>query len=361
MDESGHLDEVEYALLNALQIAPRAPWKLVGEVIGVSPVTAARRWERLIAQGHAWVTAYCASPLMQSLPYALVTVTCTADSVLRVGRTLLDDPHAVTVSHTVGTSDLVLAVWVSDLNMLSHYLMARLGPVPGVITSRVSVVTEMFAEGSRWRLRSLDAAQRRALTAPPRRPPRPASIPGAGPALSPIDRALILALSHDGRASFDELAARTRTSTSTVRRRLNRHIDSGTLAFRCELSHMAAGRPVEATLWIEVPPQQLAGAARELNTIPQTRMCAAVIGGGNLVLTVWLGSVTELQPLEMQITVGIPGIRITERLLTLRHLKLMGRVLDDTGRAERAVPMDIWRDPGSLGVSEPAAVAGWGK
>jgi DNA-binding Lrp family transcriptional regulator len=343
MQETDQLDELDYSLVNALQIAPRASWKLIGEVLQVSPVTAARRWERLTVQGHAWVTAYCSSPLWQTMPYALVTVTCAAGSVLQVAQALIDDPHAVTVSHAVGTADLLVAVWISDLNMLSRYLLGRLNRVPGVITSQISVATEMFTEGSRWRLGSLDTTQERALS----RQPRPRAV---SPILSPTDRALVVALSENGRASFEELAMLTQTSTSTVRRRLYRHLNSGTLAFRCELSHATAGLPVEATLWIDVAPAKLSATATELSRLAQTRMCAAVIGSSNLVLTVWLRSVDELQPLEMEITLRSPGIRIAQRLLTLRHLKLMGRVLDDRGRAERAVPMDIWRDPDSLGV-----------
>ncbi|MFC4468616.1 hypothetical protein ACFPH6_29490 [Streptomyces xiangluensis] len=44
--------------MNALQIHPRASWTLVGDVLGVNPVTAARRWRRLKEAGLAWVTAY---------------------------------------------------------------------------------------------------------------------------------------------------------------------------------------------------------------------------------------------------------------------------------------------------------------
>lgn len=343
MHDTDQLDELDYELVNALQIAPRASWKLIGEVLQVNPVTAARRWGRLTEQGHAWVTAYCSSRLMRTMPYALVTVTCTADSVLQVGQALTGDPHAVTVSHTVGTADLLVAIWISDLSMLSRYLLWRLNRIPGVITSQISVATEMYAEGSRWRLRSLDTTQERALSTPSR--PR-----AAAPILPAIDRPLVVALSENGRASFEELAMRTNTSTSTVRRRLYRHLNSGTLAFRCELSHTTAGMPVEATLWIDVPPPKLRATAMELAGLAKTRMCAAVIGTSNLVLTVWLSSTDELQPLEMEITVRAPDIRIAQRLLTLRHLKLMGRVLDGRGRAERAVPMDIWRDPDSLEV-----------
>jgi hypothetical protein len=47
MQESGQLDELDFALIDALQIAPRASWKLNADVLGLNPVTDARRWERL--------------------------------------------------------------------------------------------------------------------------------------------------------------------------------------------------------------------------------------------------------------------------------------------------------------------------
>ncbi|WP_329569238.1 hypothetical protein [Kitasatospora sp. NBC_01266] len=36
---------------------------------------------------------------------------------------------------------------------------------------------------------------------------------------------------------------------------------------------------------------------------------------------------------------------MAERRVSLRTVKRMGRILDADGRAVRAVPMDIWRDP----------------
>lgn len=346
MQDSGELDELDFALVNALQIAPRAPWRLLGEVLGVNPVTVARRWERLTDAGLAWVTAYSSSQLMRSMPYAVVTITCAADSIMSVGESLLDDPQAVTVSHTVGTSDLMVAVWIPDLPTLSRYLLRRLNRLPGVLSSRISVATEMFAEGSGWRLQALDPAQRRKLQSDVR--PRPANL-----VIRPGDRDLVVALSHNGRASHEELADRTGTSIGTVRRRLHRLLGEGAIALRCEMSRSTSGSPVEATMWIAVPPARLASTAMELSRMAQTRMCAAVVGGSNLALSVWLRSVEDLQPLEMEINLRAPYILITERTLTLRHLKIMGRVLDEEGRASRVVPLDIWQDPASL-AADPA-------
>ena len=164
MQKSDQLDELDYSLVNALQIAPRAPWSLIGEVLGISPVTAARRWERLTGEGHAWMTGYCSSTLWRNMPYVLVTLGCVAGSVRQVADALADDSHAVTILHTACTSDLLLGVWISDLQMLSRYVLDRLNRTPGVTSVRVTVASEMFTEASRWRLRSLDPRQQRALS-----------------------------------------------------------------------------------------------------------------------------------------------------------------------------------------------------
>jgi DNA-binding IclR family transcriptional regulator len=44
------------ALINALQLRPRASWTELGRSLGVDPVTVARRWSRLAERGEAWVS-----------------------------------------------------------------------------------------------------------------------------------------------------------------------------------------------------------------------------------------------------------------------------------------------------------------
>lgn len=335
------LDELDLALINALQIAPRASWRLIGDVLEVDPVTVARHWERLSRDGLAWVTAYGSSSLMRSMSFALVAVTCAAGHVWSVAKALLDDPHAVTIAHTVGTCDLLVTVWTPDLPTHSRYLLNRLNRLPGVITCRTSVASDMFIEGSRWRLHALAPAQRARLALK-------VTDGHDRDMLRPKDRELVVALSTDGRASYKDLAALTGSSASTVRRRLDRLVASRALALRCEVARSVSGQPVSATFWIEVAGLDLREAAARLAQLPQARMCAAMVGGSDLALTVWVRSVEDLQPLEMEIRHRVPGVAVTERTLTLRHLKLMGRVLRDDGRAERVVPLDIWRDPAPL-------------
>ena len=74
MQDSAELDEVDLALVNALQLQPRAPWALVGDVLGINPVTAARRWARLESEGLAWISAY--PPITPHQANAFVEIAC---------------------------------------------------------------------------------------------------------------------------------------------------------------------------------------------------------------------------------------------------------------------------------------------
>lgn len=67
------LSELDLALVNALQINPRAAWTDLAKALDVDAATVARRWERLRAAGHAWVTAY---PYGGSGAGALIEIDC---------------------------------------------------------------------------------------------------------------------------------------------------------------------------------------------------------------------------------------------------------------------------------------------
>ena len=152
----------------------------------------------------------------------------------------------------------------------------------------------------------------------------------------------MIALSHDARASYKELSTLTGTSQTTVQRRMRRLLGEGGYTARCEVSHRISGSPIEVTMWLEAPSAALPAAGRRLAQLAQARLCAAVVGSSNLVLVAWLRSIGDLQELELEVTRRAPMARIVKRALTLRHLKLITRVLDDE-LAGRVVPADIWQ------------------
>jgi len=337
MNETGILDELDLSLISAMQIQPRATWRLLGEVLGVSPVTAARRWNQLSTAGLAWVTI-CASPaLLTATSLTLLAVRCEANRTHSVAARLLHHPYVVNAVHASGSYNLLLTVWTPDLATLSRYVLNGVSQIPGVLTTSTYVASTIYADGSRWRLSALDADQQRRLS--------PAAPLGDGPvAFRSEDRPLMVALSRNGRASYDELGAAVGISAPAARRNVARILREGAVMMRCEMSRQISSFPVEVTFWVDVPPGKLADVAGKLVWLAQVRLCAAVVDTSSLLLVVWLRSVAESPAFEDKILRMIPGIAISRRVLTLRYLKLISRILDTDGRAAQVVPADIWQD-----------------
>lgn len=245
------VDELDLALVNALQLRPRAPWSLLGQTLGISPVTAARRWRRLSEAGIAWVTAYGLPHPEDRGCVAYLDLDCAPDRIGRIADELAEDPHVMSIEHFSQGCDLVVTAAFTDLAAVSRYTAERLGRLPGVDAVRVHLATGFYAEGIRWRLDSLDPAQRVEL--------HDDHLAGNGKPFAARaevreeDRELLIRLGVDGRLDQAGLAAATGLSPSTLRRRLDRLAASDAIRFRCEIAARDAGRPVLATFRADLP------------------------------------------------------------------------------------------------------------
>ncbi|GAA1235113.1 AsnC family transcriptional regulator [Kitasatospora nipponensis] len=337
------VDELDLALVNALQLRPRAPWSLLGPTLGISPVTAARRWHRLSRAGIAWVTAYGLPHPEDRGCVAYLDLDCAPDRIGQTADQLAEDPHVMSIEHHSQGCDLVVTAAFTDLAALSRYTTERLGRLPGVTSVRVHLATAFYAEGIRWRLDSLDPAQRSELHDD--HPPGHGPTPGSRVEVREEDRELLIRLGVDGRMDQAALAAATGLAPTTARRRLERLAACDAIRFRCEIAARDAGRPILATFRADLPPERLDEVGPQLARLPEVRLCVAVTGPHNLVLSVWQRSLADVQRLETALARRFPDLRVAERRVSLRTVKRMGRILDADGRAVRAVPMDIWRDP----------------
>nr|WP_218835891.1 hypothetical protein [Streptomyces sp. TLI_235] len=66
------------------------------------------------------------------------------------------------------------------------------------------------------------------------------------------------------------------------------------------------------------------------------------VGQANLALYLIVHRLPELRRLEEELTRRIPDLRVRDRLVTLRTVKLVGRLLTADGRAHGYVPIDPW-------------------
>jgi DNA-binding Lrp family transcriptional regulator len=328
------VDELDIALLDALHLNPLASFEELGTVLEISPVTAARRWRRLVSTGRAWVSS---APGLQ-LPgrAALFEAECQPGAAPAVASEFAVIPQVFSVNITTGQDNLYALVVAADQPLLAELIVDTLPAVPGLNRVQSALITNLFS-GTRWRLGGLSPDQVRAVT------PEPAKTHPAHE-FDEFDRELFLALQRDGRLRFRDLAAVVGRPEPTVRRRLALLTNSGMLAFRTDFARVEAGWPTAVALKLSVTGSAVTSVGRTLVRYPETRFCVAVTGAGatNLFVTMQLHNVADLDSVIHRLSADHPGVAVLDTRVVLRSVKSWGRLLGLDGRAQHVVPVDLW-------------------
>jgi DNA-binding Lrp family transcriptional regulator len=339
------ISDDDASLVDALQIAPRASWATLSEHLGISSVTAAKRWQRLAEEGLAWVTVAPGMATRRPQCFAYVEVTCQPSMRLAVADTVALHPMAVTVEVVTGSADLLVTVCAADLPTLSHYVLEHLSAVEGLVSTQVRIATRLYHEGSAWRLRVLPQATAAAIQGLRSDSPAEGELPDPVGSMPDQAKAIMTQLAIDGRTSYAELAERAGTSPTTARRCVSDLLRSGILILRTDVSAPDAGWPVETYLWANAPINSLRDTAQQLSQMRQARLTATVAAGPVIALSTWLGTVEELHRLELTFAEQLPLLQVVDRLVVLRVVKRMGRLINEGGRSTGVIPINIWDDP----------------
>jgi len=324
------VDELDLALINALQVAPRASWSAVGAALGVDPVTVARRWERLEAAGLAWVTCVAGPLAHGEFCMAYIDVMCRPGRLDDVAAALTVHPEVRYLHQLASDFELLVVIAVATPADVAAYLSGRLAGTDGIAAYRAHLRTAGYREPSGWRLHTLTPAQRGALEF--------AARPSAQPdrrhvRTDDVDRRLFALLHEDGRMAASRVASRAGISEASARRRITRLLANQLVRLRCEVAQSVSGTPVTAVLRLRAAPERLDATAHQLAVLRETRMCCALTGPHNLLLMLWLPTLGDLPRFEAALVERMPGLDVADRAVCLRTLRQMGRLLDGAGRA----------------------------
>ncbi|AJF69002.1 Lrp/AsnC family transcriptional regulator [Streptomyces vietnamensis] len=336
-DPDARFTELDLALVEALQAAPRAPWSRIGRALGIDATTAARRWERLRASGLAWITAYDAA---KSTTVAYVDVRCRPRSLEAVTTALTRLPWVFSVDETAGDFDLFVSVAAADLPALGRSVNRTIGGMRGVRSTRTRLGITLYGEGGDWRMRAMEPAGRAELTTP-RTSRRAVYSAHMHDRPSPEDRALMTLLGGNGRLGYTELGAATGMSEHTARRRVQRMIREGDITIRCDLAHPLAGLSTMVLYRVTVPHSQVEATGNALARMEEVRLCVSVSGPDNLLVMVWLHGLHAIDPFEAVLAERFPLLEVKDRTIGLHSPKRMGWLLDASGRATRRVPLAL--------------------
>lgn len=337
------LDREDRRLIAALQVRPRASWTELGAILGPSPVTLARRWARLCESGLVWITV--APNLLPGtgalgLGVALVELRVPPGQVLPIADELAAVPEIATIDLTAGGRDLVLTVIAGDEDALAQLVLERLHPLGTLLSVHAHPVTRTYVDGSTWRLPGLTEPERLRLalhTGPPNRA-----------RITPLAEAVARELARDGRICATDLAERLDLRPRRARELIAEVIGTRRLRFRTELARRQSGYPLCTWYFLKTPAAERVNAAKRIASLQQARAVVAVVGQYDLAVDVWTRTLDDVQRLEATIEEQLPGVQIIDRALVLRTVKLMGRLLDESGCARGFVPLPAYLKGGEL-------------
>jgi DNA-binding Lrp family transcriptional regulator len=327
------LDDIDFKVVDALQLNPRVSFAKVARAIKTDAATVSRRWDRLSSSGAAWVSTFFAPEFVHT---AIVEISSHSGNVVELARRIAKDPETVTVDVVTGGHDIMATVVCSSADALSSYLLDRLGPMDGVASVQSQPATSVVVEGSRWRVRALDDREA-ALVPVVHSPPSPRHRRDEA-----FELLLATELARDGRVSAAHIAAERGYGIRKVRDGLADLLSSGRVRLRTEFARHHAGSPVAAYFSIIARAPVRDEAARALSRLLEARAVLQVVGRSDIVLAVWMRDLKDVTRLETAIEKASPGLRVRDRSVVMRTIKIGGHLVDERGYDLGYVPMQMF-------------------
>lgn len=334
------LDGLDRALLHALHVDGRAPFRRIAEVLGVSDQTVARRYQRLRAAGVVRVVGRTDARRLGQVDW-LTRIRCVPDAAAPLAEALARRPDTSWVSLLSGgeivcnargrlrpeREELLLGALPRSPRVLSvsaHYLLRTYVGGQVAWSGRTSALTE----GQIGRLRAA-AGTGRVVPDIPNVPdsPNAPDVPHVTDVPDGLDRALLAALALDGRAPLAALAAGAGSPETTVRRRLAALIDGGLLFLDVDVDPRPLGFEVEAFCWLTVAPGRLAAVGRAMAEHPEVGFVAATTGPSNLVAGLVCRDTGAFYDYLTQGLGELEGVVAVETAPLLRSVKRAGMMI----------------------------------
>ena len=328
------LDSIDRQIVHILTIEPRASFRTVADVAGISDQTAARRYRRMAESAGLRVLGVPDGSRLGWTDWflRLQTTPGGADSI---AEALARRPDTRWVHLASGGTEIICTLQARTEEQRDALFLRGLPGSRRVVQITAHSILHDFTPGP-WReaTRALSAAQLEmlALLARGDDPPNPPRSRGDCPSpRSPLapraeDEPLLKELARDGRASTAALAAAIHWHESTVRRRIDELRRSGLLYFELDIDNRFLGLNEHALLWLSVEPARLEEAGRALATHPEIPFAAATTGPTNLVASAVFRDTRHLYEYLTGELAALPGVSSVQTAPIIATFKRTGSV-----------------------------------
>jgi len=147
------LDPTDLQIVERLQANARETQVDIARAVGLAPSAVLERIRKLESRGV--LKGYCAEVNPQALGLGLLafvavrSVEADSDSDDRIAQALIDLPEVLEVHHVAGEDCYLIKVRAQDTEHLGQLLRLRLGRIPGVRSTRTTIVLGTLKETSR--------------------------------------------------------------------------------------------------------------------------------------------------------------------------------------------------------------------
>jgi DNA-binding Lrp family transcriptional regulator len=331
--ESDTLDATDRKIVHVINIDPRASFRTIAEVVGVSDQTAARRYRRLRESAGLHVTGLIRGPRAGWVDW-IVRLQTTPGSAGALADALARRRDTRWVRLFAGGTEVVCVLQArTDAQRDALFLRGLPGSRRVVQISAQATLHAFSPVAWSGMMDALSAEQVAMLSVQPAgcedegtagADAAGTDVAGSDVRLEPDDEPLLAELAHDGRATNAALAAAVHWHESTVRRRVAELHAAGLLYFDVDLDDRALGYSVSAMLWLSVEPARLDETGRAMAGHPEIPFVAATSGQSNLIASATFRDTQHLyEYLSVRLS-GLPGVRSVETLPAIGTIKRSG-------------------------------------
>jgi DNA-binding Lrp family transcriptional regulator len=314
------IDSIDRQIIHALTLEPRVPFRALGDVVGISDQTAARRYRRLRESIGLRILARVNGERVGWVDW-FIRLRCTPGSADAIATALSRRDDTRWVQLASGGTEIVGVVQARSpeqrdtlflegipksrrvISVSAHLLLRTFTTSTWPVLTEALSETQMARLGDRFTGRQEDDSLIR---------------------FDASDELLLAHLAHDGRASTAGLATATNWHESSVRRRIADLRRAAVLYFDIDLDQRAFGLTSNSLLWISVRPDYLDRIGHTLATHPEAPFVAAVTGTSNLLANVVCRDGRHLYAYVSQTLGQLPGIRNIETVPLIRTIKRAG-------------------------------------
>src|ERR1700683_1499846 len=316
------LDELDRQVLQALQLDGRASFRLIGQVLGVSENTAARRHRNLCTLGLRTVAR--AVPARLRHTEWIMRIQVTPDAATSLAQSLARLPETGYVSIGGAGTEIhcgITAPATGEDDPPPLPSLHRMNRVTGINAHCLLHVYDGDPPTWSTKQRPLTPDQHTALAPPAHREAEPDAEPVD---LDEADRSLMRALAPNAGAPYPQLAAATGLASSTAKRRLDRLLAEGIVLICTEFPPRRLGYRLMSYLSLRADPARLAPVGPALAGHTPISFAAAVTGPHNMVAAAITRNTSDLYRYLAEHVGPLPGVQYVETAPALRQVKRLG-------------------------------------